>query len=113
MAVIASATFILISVDAFRRDQDGGPTGRQSGVGGYSVMVESLLPVLYDLTTEEGRRELNLAALGNATIEPVRLLPGDDASCLNLYQPTHPRIVGVRDPNGGMIEFFQAPPPPT
>ena len=97
MAVIASATFILISVDAFRRDQDGGPTGRQSGVGGYSVMVESLLPVLYDLTTEEGRRELNLAALGNATIEPVRLLPGDDASCLNLYQPTHPRIVGVRD----------------
>ncbi len=98
MAVIASATFILISVDAFRRDEGGGATDRQSGVGGYSVMVESLLPVLYDPATEEGRRELNLAGLGNVAIEPVRLLPGDDASCLNLYQPTNPRIIGVREP---------------
>jgi putative ABC transport system permease protein len=107
MAVIASATFILISVDAFRRDEGGGPTDRRSGVGGYSVMVESLLPVLYDLTTEEGRRELNLPALENAAIEPVRLLPGDDASCLNLYQPTHPRILGVREPfiAGGRFTF--------
>ena len=36
MAVIASATFILISVDAFRRDEGGGAADRQSGVGGYS-----------------------------------------------------------------------------
>jgi hypothetical protein len=30
------------------------------------------------------------------TIEPFRLLPGDDASCLNLYAPRHPRILGAR-----------------
>ena len=29
--------------------------------------------------------------------EPFRLRPGDDASCLNLYQPENPRILGVRD----------------
>jgi hypothetical protein len=96
MAVIASATFILISVDAFRRD-DVRDTGRASGVGGYSVLVESLLPIVYDPSTEEGRRELALTGLDYATIEPLRLLPGDDASCLNLYQPTHPRIIGVRE----------------
>jgi len=98
MAVIASATFILISVDAFRRDEGDVAADRQSGVGGYSVMVESLLPIVYDPSTEEGRRELNLTSLANAAIEPLRLLPGDDASCLNLYQPTNPRILGVRDP---------------
>ncbi|HEY6359594.1 MAG TPA: ABC transporter permease [Vicinamibacterales bacterium] len=98
MAVIASATFILISVDAFRRDEGDAATDRRSGVGGYSVMVESLLPVVYDPATEEGRRQLNLVSLENVAIEPLRLLPGDDASCLNLYQPTNPRILGVRDP---------------
>jgi putative ABC transport system permease protein len=98
MAVVASATFILISVDAFRRDGGADVTDRQSGVGGYSVMVESLLPIVYDPTTEEGRRELNLVSLENIEIEPLRLLPGDDASCLNLYQPTSPRMLGVRDP---------------
>jgi ABC-type lipoprotein release transport system permease subunit len=98
MAVIASATFILISVDAFRRDDASAAGDRQSGVGGYSVMAESLLPILYDLSTEEGRRQLNVGGLDDASIEPLRLLPGDDASCLNLYQPTNPRILGVRDP---------------
>jgi putative ABC transport system permease protein len=98
MAVIASATFILISVDAFRRDEGGGAADRRSGVGGYSVMAESLLPIVYDLSTEEGRRQLNLTGLEDVSIESLRLLPGDDASCLNLYQPTNPRILGVREP---------------
>ena len=107
MAVIASATFILISVDAFRRDDAAAANDRQSGVGGYSVMAESLLPILYDLSTEEGRRQLNVTGLEGASIEPLRLLPGDDASCLNLYQPTNPRILGVRDPfiAGGRFAF--------
>ncbi len=29
--------------------------------------------------------------------EPFRLRPGDDTSCLNLYQPANPRMLGVRD----------------
>jgi hypothetical protein len=39
---------------------------------------------------------LGLAADEQMTIEPFRLLPGDDASCLNLYAPRHPRILGAR-----------------
>ena len=31
------------------------------------------------------------------TLEPFRLLPGDDASCLNLYEPQNPRILAPRD----------------
>jgi hypothetical protein len=31
------------------------------------------------------------------TFEPFRLLPGDDASCLNLYEPKNPRILAPTD----------------
>jgi ABC-type antimicrobial peptide transport system permease subunit len=33
----------------------------------------------------------------STSIEPFRLRPGDDASCLNLYQPQNPRIAAPRD----------------
>jgi len=98
IAVIASATFILISVDAFRRSGGPGEVGPDSGVGGYSLLVETLLPVLHDPNTEVGREALNLFGLDvPARFEPFRLLPGDDASCLNLYVPTSPRIIAPRD----------------
>lgn len=97
MAVIASATFILISVDAFRRDEGAATTDRRSGVGGYTLLVETLLPVVHDPNTREGRDALNLFDLEAATFEPFRLLPGDDTSCLNLYEPRNPRILAPRD----------------
>jgi putative ABC transport system permease protein len=97
IAVIASATFLLISVDAFRRDGQADPGDRGSGLGGYTLSIETLLPVVHDPNTQEGRDALNLFDLEAASFEPFRLLPGDDASCLNLYAPTHPRILAPRD----------------
>jgi hypothetical protein len=98
MAVIASATFILISVDAFRRGDTLRDTGPHSGVGGYSLVVETLLPVVQDPNSRAGRESLNLVDLDPAvTFEPFRFLPGDDASCLNLYQPKSPRILAPTD----------------
>ena len=97
IAVIASATFLLISVDAFRRDGQADPGDRGSGLGGYTLSIETLLPVVHDPNTQEGRDALNLFDLESVTFEPFRLLPGDDASCLNLYAPTHPRILAPQD----------------
>jgi ABC-type lipoprotein release transport system permease subunit len=98
MAVIASATFILISVDAFRRAETTNDTGAYSGVGGYSVFLETLLPVVGDVNSRTGRETMNLFDLDPAiTFEPFRLLPGDDASCLNLYEPKNPRILAPTD----------------
>ena len=98
MSVIACATFILITVNAFRRDQAVTDTNRRSGTGGYAVMVESLLPIVHDPNSAAGREALNLFDLDPAVaIEPFRLLPGDDASCLNLYQPKNPRILAPHD----------------
>ncbi|OFW01442.1 MAG: hypothetical protein A3I61_14855 [Acidobacteria bacterium RIFCSPLOWO2_02_FULL_68_18] len=97
IAVIASATFILIAVDAFRRDADIDAGDRQSGLGGYGLLVETLLPIAHDPNSAAGRDALNLAGLEKTRIEPFRLQPGDDASCLNLYEPRNPRILAPRD----------------
>jgi hypothetical protein len=98
VAVIASATFILISVDAFRREGPVSTSDPRSGVGGYELIVESLLPIAHDPDSREGRSALNLTDLGDSvTMEPFRLLPGDDASCLNLYEPRSPRILAPGD----------------
>jgi hypothetical protein len=96
IGVIASATFILLSVDAFRKDAPSA-TDRHSGVGGYPLLVNLLLPVANDPNGRDGRDALGLGAIppDQLTIEPFRVRPGDDASCLNLYEPANPRIMGV------------------
>ncbi|HEY9401665.1 MAG TPA: FtsX-like permease family protein [Pyrinomonadaceae bacterium] len=100
IALIASATFIIVAVDAFRRDAaDAASTDRKTGTGGYTLLAESLLPLAHDPNDAAGREALNLnaqdetATLAGTTLTRFRLRPGDDASCLNLYQPREPRIL--------------------
>ncbi|HYO83389.1 MAG TPA: FtsX-like permease family protein [Bryobacteraceae bacterium] len=88
VALIASAAFLIVSVDAFRR-------GHESGEPGWRYYAESSLPLYHNPNTEEGRDALNLATVPEAKWLALRLRPGDDASCLNLYAPRNPRIVGV------------------
>jgi len=94
IAVIASAVFVLISVDAFRRGAVD-PTDRRSGTGGYPLMVDLMVSVVQDPNGPDGRESLGLAADTAIRIEPFRVRPGEDTSCLNLYEPTNPRILGV------------------
>jgi ABC-type lipoprotein release transport system permease subunit len=99
MALVAAATFIITSVDAFRRDSSGASLDPKSGTGGYALIAESLLPIVHDPNVAAGRENLNLSndeeALSGVTITRFRLRPGDDASCLNLYQPRNPRLLGA------------------
>jgi len=89
IAQIACAVFLIVSVDAFRQ------TGNSAGTGGYPLMAESVMPLIYDPNTAAGRDALNLPALPGVQFVPFRLRPGDDTSCLNLYQPRNPRILGA------------------
>ena len=98
VALIASAAFIIVSVDAFRRTGSAA-SDRNSGNGGFPLLAESLLPIVHDINTHEGREALNLnasnndAALGDLKFVNFRVHPGDDTSCLNLYQPRNPKII--------------------
>jgi ABC-type lipoprotein release transport system permease subunit len=94
VAVIASAVFILISVDAFRLS-DADPTDRKAGTGGYPLLVDLLVPIVHDPNSADGRDALGLSGAAGIHVEPFRVRPGEDASCLNLYEPTTPRILGV------------------
>jgi ABC-type lipoprotein release transport system permease subunit len=99
VSLIGFATFALVSVVAFRRDGTGASLDRTSGTGGFALMAESAVPLMHDPNTADGRASLGLDAreplLDGASIARVRLRPGDDASCLTLYQPRNPRIIGV------------------
>ena len=86
IALIASATFLIVAVDSFHRSA-------ASSEPGYRYFAESAIPIYYDPNTEEGKQSLNLSI--NAKWLSFRLRPGDDASCLNLYQPQNPRVIGA------------------
>lgn len=102
IALIASAAFIIVAVDSFRHRQGTFMLERKSGSGGFPLLAESLLPLVHDPNTTEGREALNLtitdasSPLSKVTFTRFRVRPGDDASCLNLYQPSNPRIIAPR-----------------
>ena len=96
IGVIASAAFILISVDSFHKEAPS-TADRRSGVGGYALLIDLLMPIAHDPNSREGRDAIGLTGDDrDISIEPFRVRRGDDASCLNLYQPKDPRVLGVR-----------------
>ena len=86
VGLIASATFLVIAVDAFRRH--AGPNA-----GEYAYFGETAIPVFYDPNTSDGKEALNLRE--DSRWISFRLRPGEDASCLNLYEPQNPRVIGA------------------
>jgi putative ABC transport system permease protein len=102
VTLIASAAFIIVAVDAFRRS-GAVANDKKSGSGGFPFVAESLLPIVHDMNTVEGREALNLnntneeTALKDVRLVSLRMRPGDDASCLNLYQPRNPKIIAPPD----------------
>ncbi len=100
VALIASAAFIIVSVEAFRKDPGDQRLDRRSGTGGYALVGSSALPVMYDPDTPAGREALGITASEVPGLDGVRFASfrqreGDDASCLNLYAPREPRILGA------------------
>ena len=104
-ALIASAAFIIVSVDAFRRGSGGMDTDPHSGTGGFVLIGQSDVPLLHNPNDPAGREALGVfnqgAALSRTRFTRFRVRPGEDTSCLNLYRPTNPTIVA---PEAGFIE---------
>lgn len=100
VGLIAAATFLLVAVEAFRLDAGQLGGGKDSGAGGFTLLAESAGPLPYDPGDADGRsslgfRDANDPVLADVTIFPFRLRRGDQTSCLNLYMPENPRIVGA------------------
>ena len=68
----------------------------------YAFVAEAALPLHHRLSTPDGRFELGFSEkaselLSASEISPFRVLPGEDVSCLNLYKPQQPQILGAPD----------------
>lgn len=98
IAVLASGVFMVVAVDAFRHGPQEATQDRHSGTGGFVLVGESALPLYEDLNTAKGQETsaLDPKLMKDVAIVPMRVLPGDDASCLNLNRALQPRLLGVR-----------------
>ena len=101
-ALVGCACFVIVAVGTNRHVDIGhSPSLAQtSGTGGFTLVAEADIPLHHDLNSEAGRFELGFSdrdetVMAQSRIIPLRVLPGEDASCLNLYQPQNPRILGV------------------
>ena len=89
---VSLACCIIVAVGANRHDA---PPETE-----YAFVAESALPLHHSLNTPEGRFELGFSEqdselLSASEVIPFRVLPGEDVSCLNLYQPQNPQILGA------------------
>ena len=101
-ALVGCACFVIVAVGANRHVEKGQEAvpQKESDTGGFALVAESDIPLHHDLNSQDGRFELGFSesdseATAKAQIFPFRLLPGEDASCLNLYRPQKPRILGA------------------
>lgn len=114
VGLIASATFVIVAVAAGHRNPAVETPDKDSGNGGFSLIAESSTPIVYDLNTQAGREKAGLKIepdredaerrkqlLESMTVMPFRVKPGENASCLNLYQTQLPTVLGA---TGEMIE---------
>ena len=102
--LVACACFVIVAVGAHRRQEAeaDGWQPRASGAGGFSLIADADVPLHGDLNSPQVRFDLGFGradaeAMEAAEVFPMRLLPGEDVSCLNLYQPRQPRLLGVPD----------------
>ena len=99
IALVASASFIIVSVGAFRRGNTDNLRDPKSESGGFTLLALSSQPLSHDPRTPEGRAALGLPAnaLDGVTLARFRRSAGEDTSCLNLYRPSRPTILGAED----------------
>lgn len=97
MALLASGTFLIVAVGAFRLETSEQLQERSSGTGGFAFIGETAFPVVKNLNEETGREFFGLdeAELPQVRFVSLRVRDGDDASCLNLNSAQQPRLLGV------------------
>jgi ABC-type lipoprotein release transport system permease subunit len=106
--LLASATFLVVAVESFRQSTGTEADRRDSGTGGFALIAEADVPLTAPpgdptvnraLNPDLGKPQLSelAEALARVEVYGLRVRPGDDVSCLNLYQPQRPRLLGVPD----------------
>lgn len=99
-SLLALATFVVVAVGALRHSEVATEPSFNSGDGGFALVARTDSPVLLDVGDAKAREDLGFSdaaekALKDATIFGFRMRGGDDASCLNIYRPRNPTLLGA------------------
>ncbi len=102
VGLIASATFVIVAVAAGQRNPTQEQPVYDSGNGGFTLVAETDKGILFNLSTTEGRSKLGITPEESTSLEGIEVIafrrkPGEEASCLNIYQTRVPTILGVPD----------------
>ena len=100
--LIAAASFVIVALQSMRLSPPANTQNPASGTGGFTLLAEAAVPLTYDLDSSAGREALGIsedaaASLADMHAFALRLRAGDQASCLNIYRPSQPRIFGAPD----------------
>jgi putative ABC transport system permease protein len=99
-AIVACAEFLIVAVSSFAVHPPQRPEDRNAPTGGWTYLATFGSPTGIDPADPVARESLGLSdadreALSACTIARIRSSAGDDASCVNLYAPTQPTVLGV------------------
>ncbi len=97
IGLLACGSFLVVAVGANKLDAVKDVAKRSSGTGGFLFWGRTTQPVLHDLNGQSGRDFFLLDGeeMSEARFVSFRVLPGEDASCLNLNRAQRPQIMGV------------------
>jgi hypothetical protein len=96
VTLVACAGFVLVSVTASRKTHHRASLALDAGTGGLALVAEADTPLPAALKDALPPAALDAPAQAAAPLFfSFRLRPGDDTSCLNLYRPENPRLLGV------------------
>jgi len=99
-AIVACAEFLIVAVSSFALHPPLRPHERDSPTGGWTFIASFGNPTGIDPADPVARESLGLSdaereTLSRCTIARIRSSAGDDASCVNLYAPSQPTVLGV------------------
>ncbi len=86
VALVACASFVVVAVGTNRQPSIESTSFKQARTGGFTHLAQTDIPILADLEQFD--------SVLNGSVFPCLTLPGDDVSCLNLFQPQRPQLIG-------------------
>ncbi len=88
--LVACASFMIVTVAMNRNDVSSQEPDYHSGDGGFRLVAEASVPLF-----QAKLDDVTSGSEDTMQLVPLRVRLGEDASCLNLYQPSQPTLAGV------------------
>ncbi len=104
VGLAAMASFLIVALSAFRLAPS------EQGTGGFGLIATCDQSLHLDLGSSAGRDSLGFSdrendLLSSLSVFGFRIHEGEDASCLNLYQTSQPRLIGIPQSFYGQSKF--------